>query len=197
MSSTRYILAGGLDRAHQKYWQDLSELFEFHEGLKVLSCFFSQAEKYWQISYDGFTPFFESAFGSNSVYELATKAKFIDQMKSSDVIYLHGGHTTLIEEVMSEYDNIESHFSGKTIIGSSAGANFLSSNYWSARNKLAGKGSGIVPANIMVHFGSQFFNQGTDNVTDWSEEFNKFSEYLGKDQSITKIEEGKFVVFEK
>jgi hypothetical protein len=195
--TTKYILAGGLDRAHEEYWSDLSKQVEVNGSLKVLSCFFSQAEKYWQINFDGFVPFFKSAFGESCQHELATKARFIDQLKTSDVVYLHGGHISLIEEVMSEYDNLESHFNGKIVIGSSAGANFLSSSYWSPRYRKAEQGSNIVPLNIMVHFGSQFFNQGTDNITDWTEDFKKFSDYLGKEQSVTKIEEGKFVVFEK
>lgn len=192
---TTYILAGGLDRAHPEYWDNLGKELKISRPVKLLSCFFSMPKQDWEEKFEGFKPFFMRAFGEDVEYELADPDKFIEQIQRSDVVYLHGGSSHRLKTVLARYGNLEAHFRGKTIIGSSAGANYLSAVGWSPSLREVIIGSGIVPWNVIVHYGSSFADDEVMGPIDWQEARRQLKGVLPQDSKITPLYEGEFIVY--
>ncbi len=196
--ATKYILAGGLDLKNLNYWDNLGKEVTVGKPIKVLSCFFSQPkEKKWELGLTKFKPFFARAFGNDVIVNLASVEDFLKQIDDCDVLYLHGGSSHRLKSVLSRFENLEKHFKDKIVIGSSAGANYLAEAGWLPGLREAIKGSGIVPLNVLVHFGSTFEDDGALGPIDWAEAQNQLQEFIGQEQKITKLPEGEFVVFEK
>lgn len=196
MSDTRYILAGGKDLETAGYAKKLSEALKDRKKDKVLSCFFSKPEFRWLRDFNRFKPFFDEVFPESKV-ELALPEKFLQQLKDADVVYLHGGESDRLMRNLSEYKSIEDLFNGKTIIGSSAGANYLSTTWWSYGLRQAGKGSGITPLHTIVHYGSTGNDVDHRGPVSWDQAVKDVTEQAGKGAKITPIPEGELVVYDK
>ena len=193
--TTTYILAGGLDRAHPEYWDNLGSEVKVSRPVKLLSCFFSMPKQDWEEKFEGFKPFFTRAFGDDVECELADPNIFIEQVKRSTVIYLHGGSSHRLKTVLARYGNLRSHFRGKIIIGSSAGANYLSSVGWSPSLREVIKGSGMVPWNVIVHYGSTFADDEVMGPIDWEEARRQIEDILPRGSKTTPLYEGEFLVY--
>lgn len=195
--ATKYILAGGLDRANPDYWENLGKEVSVKKPIKVLSCFFSQPKHKWKKGLTKFKPFFARAFGDDVLIDLASAEDFLNQIDDCDVLYLHGGSSHRLKSVLDHFNNLEEHFKNKVVIGSSAGANYLATNGWSPGLRQVMEGSGIVPLNVLVHFGSTFEDESVLGPINWDKAYKQLEDYVGKDHKITKLLEGEFVVYEK
>lgn len=193
---TKYILAGGLDRAHPEYWDHLRSEVNVKKPVHLLSCFFSQPKKDWQEKFNAFRPFFARAFGDDVVCELASVEDFLDQVTNCDVLYLHGGTTHRLRSVLAQYGDLKSLFSGKVVIGSSAGANYLSKLGYSPSLREPMKGAGLTDLNVIVHYGSTFVDHEALGPVDWNDVEQQVRDLLGDDEIITPLREGEFVVVE-
>jgi peptidase E len=89
-----------------------------------------------------------------------------EQLTMADVVYLHGGDNTLLLEELGRYPQIPTIFKDMVVIGSSAGANYLSRYFWARREQRVRKGYDIVPYSVMVHHGVT--DSGIPR-TDWDE----------------------------
>lgn len=100
---------------------------------------------------------------------------------------------------MANYPNTEKLFDNKIVVGSSAGANMLSTNYWSSTNAKHGKGLGIVDLNIMVHYGATLLDEGriTRSAEEWSVHKAAYQQIIGQNNQITFLPEGSIVVVDK
>lgn len=192
--ATKYILAGGLDRAHPEYWDRLGKEITAKKPIKLLSCFFSQPKKDWQDKFKGFNPFFKRAFGDDVICELADVEDFLDQLEECDILYLHGGTTHRLKSVLARYGNLKPYLKGKVVIGSSAGANYLSKLGWSPSLRQPMEGAGIVNLNVIVHYGSNFVDDEALGPVDWDDATQQLQELLHGKGEITPIREGEFVV---
>lgn len=193
--SVTYILAGGLDRAHQEYWDNLGRELKLNRPVKILSCFFSQPKNDWEEKFEGFKPFFARAFGADVECELANPDKFIEQIKRSDVIYLHGGSSHRLKAVLKRYDGLQSYFSNKIVIGSSAGANYLSKVGWSPNLREVIRGSGMVPISVLVHYGSTFADDEVLGPISWEEALRQLEEITPDNSKIALLKEGEFIIY--
>lgn len=189
-NSTKYILAGGLDRAHPEYWDHLGKEITVTRPVKLLSCFFSQPKKDWQDKFNGFNPFFKRAFGDDVIRELADVEDFLDQLKECDILYLHGGTTHRLKSVLARYGNLVPYFKGKVVIGSSAGANYLSKLGWSPSLRQPIEGAGIVNLNVVVHYGSNFVDEDALGPVDWEDTKLQLKKLLHEEDVITLLPEG-------
>lgn len=195
--TTKYILAGGLDRAHPEYWDNLGKELDIEKPIRLLSCFFSQPKDDWKDKFKGFEPFFKRAFGDDVVCMLAGVEDFLEQVKKCDVLYLHGGSSHRLKSVLIHYGDLKPHFKDKVVIGSSAGANYLSKIGWSPSLHEPIQGSGTVPLNVVVHYGSTFADEDTLGAVDWGKAQEQVQNLAGKDETVTLLREGKFVVIEQ
>jgi len=149
---TTYILCGGTDRKYDYFGVNLAKVINnLVARPRILCCFFARPDSEWEEAFSSWIGFFEKYFPDASV-ELARRENFLGQVNNSDVIYFYGGRTHTLSGIIVGYDNLAEAWRGKIIIGSSAGANFLSQHF--LHHKGIGGGLGILPFNIVVHYGS-------------------------------------------
>jgi peptidase E len=195
---TLYILAGGNDRSYDEYGEKLSGVIKplVKSPIKILSCQFAKDKDDWQTIFESWKPWFHKYLGEDVELRLASEEKFLEQIDWADVIYLHGGHTWKQEAMIKQYTDLEKYFEGKVVIGSSAGANYLSKTYYSPKRDTIGKGSGITQLNTIVHYGAA--NDGEISLTEseWMDVVERMKSVVG-DEEVTLIPEGEFVVVEK
>lgn len=195
---TRYILAGGNDRADGRYGVRLAtEIYSRHEGpLRILSCFFSSDPSTWDEKASDWSAWFMRYFGEDVIYSVASPDTFIDQIRASDVVYLHGGDNDRMIHSLRRYADFKQHIEGKFVIGSSAGANALSRYYWTRSKQQVGEGIGILEIAVMTHYGSRDGGFG-DSVPsiDWQSAEAALVATAGSAELI-RLHEGEFVVIE-
>ncbi len=193
--TTRYILAGGNDRSTKTYWENLAKVIEHDKPLRVLSCMFAREPERWKDLHQEFNKFFKLAFGEKMTSELADPKYFREQISIADVVYLHGGDTKRLKELLAPFKNLQKMFEGKTVIGSSAGAQFLSRQYWSCGTRKTGTGSGLTPINTIVHYGSDFGSDEPRGPIDWEKAEQALQSVVGNEK-VTRLPEGQFVKVE-
>ncbi len=84
-------------------------------------------------------------------FETANEKDFLGQVRSADVVYLHGGHSGLMLEAMKKWSGFKGLFEGKIVAGDSAGANALSTIFYSDTIGIA-EGLGVLPIKIICHY---------------------------------------------
>lgn len=193
---TKYILAGGNDRGSVEYWAKLAAEINNSNPVHVLSCFFSQPRENWESKYPAYNEVFMKAFGKLVTRELAFPHDFRGRVKNADIIYLHGGDDTLLVHYLDGFNDLKDMFAGKTVIGSSAGADYLSRNYWTCDWRDTFSGSGLTPLNIIPHYGSDYGKDDPRGPIDWEAAHRAFKETIGSGQEVVCLREGEFVVFE-
>jgi peptidase E len=191
---TTYILAGGEDLKVPGYGERIcKEMLNHADRPKILSCFFSAPEAEWETKYQRWKSFFANYLG-NFTLDYAKKDTFLKQVDAADVIYLHGGDTKLLLDSLPPVDTLKERFKGKLVIGSSAGANVLATNYWSSSRAVPNRGLGLVNANIMVHYGTLNHEKLPRTPAGWEREEAEFQSFIG-DGKITRIPEGTYISF--
>lgn len=120
---------------------------------KILLVYFAEPDEKVQLRTEQDTEEFNSNKGSKSLhFKVASEATFEEDCAWADVVYLHGGKTLKIMESLSKYPRINQMLSGRTIAGDSAGVNSLGILFYSNNAKIVGKGLGILPFKIGVHY---------------------------------------------
>jgi hypothetical protein len=193
---TKYILAGGNERRSEAYGERLArEVCKGRMGpLKILSSFFADPTPWqWEVRYRDWGPWFKQYFGSDVSYDYAQPETFSAQVRASDVVYLHGGDNETIFSSLRAYADFEEMVQDKIVIGSSAGANYLSELYWTRSKRQVAHGSGILPLGVMVHYGSLNGGFPGDLPVDWSEADTRMETAL-KAEPLYRIKEGGFIV---
>lgn len=195
---TRYVLAGGSDRAYDAYGPRLnSAIRDTKPGpLKVVSCLFSQEKDIWTEKFQDWKSWFLKNLGEDTEIQLADPDLFLEQVRWADVIYLHGGRTKNLEDAMGPYQDLEKYFEGKVIIGSSAGTNFLSKTYFSPKQNSVGAGRGIIPLNTIVHYGAESDGEVSLTKDEWKAVIERVRERVG-DEPIMLLSEGEFIIVDK
>ncbi len=195
---TKYILAGGNDRDHIDYGHNLAaEIYRtVTRPVRILSCFFSSQELEWQIKSGDFEAWFREYLGKDITYEVARFEDFVEQVKVSDVVYLHGGDNVLLLDVLQSISGLPDGFAGKVIVGSSAGANYLSKKYWTRGKSAVETGAGVLNVGVMAHYGSRDDGTSDGKPIDWELAEQSLREELGSMAPILEIREGEFVVIE-
>ncbi len=194
---TTYILAGGADESYPEYMTQLSRVV--HSIIarpKILSCGFSSEDAQAETKFAKRKKMFEERFGDFASFTMATKSGFVEQVRAVDVVYFHGGSTNSLVDAMQAYPDVEKEYAGKIIIGSSAGANYLSSCGFSPSIGKVGQSSGIVDVAVVVHYGSPGFNGMTFNAKYWRRATEAVRNASGK-KEILLLPEGTFAVTEQ
>ena len=192
---TNYILAGGCDRKFEVYGKQLSETVRELSGDRpaILSCFFSRPDEDVEGLREGWDAWFRQYFGDDVTIHHAEKSTFLDQIAVADVVYFHGGRTDRLMAALKGYGNLREAFAGKTIIGSSAGANYLSTTAFSPIADTVEQGSGLVNVATVVHYGSKGFEGLTFEPEFWRSAAARVSEQAEKE--VLLLAEGTFAVF--
>lgn len=194
---TMYILAGGGDYDYPEYMLQLSRVV--HSKItkpKILSCGFSSDNAKARQRFPKHVQLFKEKFGDLAEFIMATKDDFVEQVRVADVVYFHGGSTNVLVDAMKAYPGVKQEFEGKIIIGSSAGANYLSSCGFSPSINDIGQHGGIVDVAVVVHYGSPGFNDMTFESGYWERAARAVRKASGKNEVIL-LPEGTFVVIEQ
>jgi hypothetical protein len=195
---TKFVLAGGCDRKYPDYWRELSQevLADFPEP-KILSCFFSQESQNRAAKHEQFDKFFTEYFGSKVKIIHADENNFFDQIEYADIVYLHGGKTQLLLDAIPDVSQFVNATENKIVIGSSAGANFLSNICFSPSASRVIKSTGILNLGVVVHYGIDQFEDKMYSREFWNNAVSSVRADLGADLPILLLPEGTFTIFEK
>ncbi len=152
---TKFILHGGFAQGKKQqndsFFQEM--LKDTPSEANVLLVYFAEADEKVQLRTGQDTEEFNTNKGSKTLhFKVSSQETFEADCAWAHVVYLHGGKTTKIMEVLNTYPNINQILSGRTIAGDSAGANTLGRLFFSKNSKVIGKGLGIVPTKIVVHY---------------------------------------------
>ncbi len=195
---TKYILLGGADlSASGSQKASLAEEIKdsLDEQPKILSVPFALPRENWEQYYPTRKEYFGQLFSGNHESKMAQPQQFEEQIKWANTIWLHGGDETLLSYWLDKYD-LKSLFSKKVVVGSSAGAEYLSATFNTPDWREIKKGRGFIDANVITHYGSDYGLDDPRGPVDW---VNMKSELEKFDSSIKTycLSEGDFAVFEK
>lgn len=195
--STKYILHGGyVDKAEDEgksFCEEMIKGFD-KKPVVILDCMFAREENYWQDSF-GRDQIFFSKYIKDFKLVLASPDNFIEQAKEADVIYFKGGLTQMLFSFLNKDTEWLNHLEGKTLAGSSAGAQVISKYYHVLDTEQLGEGFGLVPVKIIVHWNSDYKSLKNRDI-DWDYIYEELKDYK-EDLEIITLKEGEFKVFEK
>lgn len=193
---TRYILAGGCDLLYPDYLTQLARVIHSTiEQPHVLSCWFSNSEDDANEKFPEYKEYFLSFFNEGTEFIKASKTNFLDEIERADVVYFHGGHTSLLLTAMQAYGDLKDSFEGKIIIGSSAGVNYISNYGFSPRSAETSHGAGLVDVSTIVHFGSKGFAGMSFDQSFWENAAKKVKAN-SQSNNVLLLPEGTFAVFD-
>jgi len=128
------------------------------ENGTILLCYFASGEEDIATRYEGHkNQILEQAGGKKLNFLRATEENFIAQIKNADVLYMNGGTNHRLRETLEKYPDFLEVIKGKTVVGSSAGANVLSTYYFSNSRDGIFEGLGVLPIRLVCHYGSDKF----------------------------------------
>ena len=157
---TKFILHGGFnpgqtEEDNSKFYSEI--LKDDPEGAKILLvCFAKDTERVSVATTKVMAEFNKNKWQKEITFEIASEESFVEQVKSADVIYLHGGRTLKLLDVLKRFPNLKELFSGKTIAGESAGANVLGKFCYSPSAGEVIECLGILPIKIIPHYSEEY-----------------------------------------
>lgn len=164
---TKYILHGGFTRSdnelNRTFYAEMVR--DVPEGGNVLLIYFASDDAdVPQKSKEDSESLIKQAEGKNITITIASKENLIEEIKAAHSIYLRGGDTDKLLEILKQYPNLSSLFEGKTVAGSSAGAYVLSTLYYSNLVGTIEEGLGVLPIRTVCHYNSERFPNLGDAV---------------------------------
>lgn len=188
---TKYVLVGGYsNKSADDGGAFVREVVAgFDQPVRILECLFARPVDEWEAAFQKDKFLFASKLQEKVLLELADPARFVEQARNADVIYFRGGRTKALIEGLKQSEGWEKELTGKTVVGSSAGVNFLARYYYSLDNLEICEGLGILPIKALVHYKSDY---NAPNI-DWDKVHQELQEF-GEDLPLLAIPEGKFEV---
>lgn len=190
--STKFILGGGyLDKASDGGKAFYEELIRDHvEPVKVLICLFARKKEVWNQVFEETKEVFNKFVADRKIeLKIASQEEFVEQVKWADSIFLKGGFTEQLLGILRTCDGWQNELDGKTIAGSSAGADVLVKYFYNLDTMQLGSGLGLIPAKVLVHFESDY---NALNIN-WERVYSELQAY--KEQlPILALKEGEFKI---
>jgi len=178
---TKYILHGGetgIPNEHNKaFYQEWVKDFSNDFIPTILLVYFARPLEEWEKLKKQDKERFAKYTDNRSVNFVVADTdinKFQDQVKDADVIYVRGGSSeTLMNVLMPIKDKLLSMLENKIYVGSSAGVMVLS-DFTRSINTDWKKGFGLLPINAFVHYSEElledlefFKNNHKDNKSEY------------------------------
>ncbi|HRH55372.1 MAG TPA: Type 1 glutamine amidotransferase-like domain-containing protein [Candidatus Paceibacterota bacterium] len=154
---TKFILHGGFTRRDNELNRSFYEEFTSEipdKGEILLVYFASRSHDTKEVFEEMSGKFQEHAPGKTFTFTKATHEHFLEELTRSDAVYLHGGDTDKLLEILRNYSDLKPLIEGKTVAGSSAGAYILATLGASHSEDRMREGLGLVPLRIVCHFES-------------------------------------------
>jgi peptidase E len=155
---TKYILHGGCtnkkNELNRTYYEECTK--ELEDGSTVLFMYFASKEEDIPRKFEEDKgKILETTKVKNLNLVLATEDNFLSQLKEAHSIYIKGGNTTKLLDVLKKFPQFASELDGKIVAGSSAGAYIISTCYISSSKGSVHKGLGILPIRVSCHYQSE------------------------------------------
>ena len=152
---TKIILHGGYaghpDPQNNPFFSEM--LKGFSGSINVLLVFFAKpVEEYGRLYNEVTSNFQKNAKDKELHFEIASENDFLEHVANADIIYLQGGRTLKLIDVLKQYPEFEKVASGKVIAGESAGAYALSACFYSKTEGGLFEGLAFVPAKVICHY---------------------------------------------
>ncbi len=196
---TKYVLnSGGLKRNIPGAKKFIAEMVkELGSNPKILFCFFAEKRENWEEKFPQYVEGFRSWSPEGVVpdIELAFPGTFEQQIKKSDIVYIHGGDDHLVLHWLKQFD-IPSIWEGKVVGTNSASTHAVSRSFWTCDWRELQDGLGILPIKTLAHFNSSYGETDPRGPVDWGAAKKELAEYGDKSLPIYALEEGEFEVFE-
>ncbi len=194
---TKYILnSGGLKRYSDKADKFHKEIVkDLGSSPRILFCFFAVPREVWEEKFSQYSQRFLQSMddGIAPKINLAFPNKFVEQVKNSDAIIIHGGDDKLLLYHLKKY-NLPSIWQGKVVAGSSAGSDTLVKYFWTCDWRCVMEGLGILPIKFIPHYKSDYNSDSLDGPIDWDKAYRELEDYGDKSLPIYALEEGDFIV---
>jgi len=197
---TKYILNGGAIKKDKELAKKyFAEVFSgLGEDIKILICCFAEPREDWEEKFKVDLEKFPSFFVENIKVsmKLAYPDTFAEDIRNSDVLYIHGGDDYLLMYWLRQFD-IPKIWEGKVVATSSASSDAMSRYFWPGDWRKPQKGLGILPIKFIPHFRSDYGSDSSLGLIDWDKAYKELEKFGESDLPIYAIKEGEFVVIEK
>ena len=159
------------------------------EVVNILLCMFARPRDNWEKAYAQDIEFFTAHLYPKKVqFQLANPETFKAQVQWSQVVYIRGGSTeVLLSELQKQNIHLETELHGKTLAGSSAGAQAISRYYYGVDSLQVGEGLGLLPVKVVVHYQSDY---NAPNIN-WERAVSELKDYK-EDLPVITLAEGQF-----
>jgi peptidase E len=157
---TKYILHGGFTRvdneSNRAFFEEIVR--DVPDGGTILLCYFaSKADDYSDRFKKESQNLTEQSHCKNLIFLLANEEDFVEQVKQASAIFIRGGSTPKLLEILKKYPEFKENLDGKTVAGSSAGA-YAIGRYSPFHDDESGgevrEGLGLLPLRVVCHFES-------------------------------------------
>jgi peptidase E len=188
---TKYILVGGYPHKGDGDGKALVTALSdgFTEPIKLLDCLFSRPQDGWDASFEEDKAFFNKHTDKQVIFTLANLNSFDKQLAECNVLYFRGGETKDLMDRLAKFPGWGNKLAGKTVAGSSAGANILSKYYYSPTHLHIRTGLGILDVKVIPHFNSDY---NSPNV-DWDKAYKELDKH-GEKLPVLSLGEGEFKI---
>jgi hypothetical protein len=197
---TKYVLNSGGARAYpelgKKYF---AEIFKgLGDKPRLLICNFAQPRENWEEWFMQDEKTLPALFseGVTPTMEMAFPAKFEEQIKNSDAIYIHGGDDHLVQFWLKKFD-LPRIWEGKVVATSSASSNAVSKQFWTCDWRQCMEGIGLLPVKFLAHFESNYGDDNPRGPVDWQKGYKELEVYGDTSLPIHALKNGTFVVIEQ
>ncbi len=157
--TTKFILHGGYtstpNELNRTFYEEISR--SVPDGGEMLLVYFSRKEEETEELFEqDKNRILEKSGGKKLNIVLAKEENFVDQLRNAHAIYMRGGDTQRLLNVLRKFTEFSEAIKGKTVAGSSAGAYVLAKYYYSGSKRDIFEGLGILPIKIICHYNEDF-----------------------------------------
>lgn len=197
---TKYVLNSGGWRNNP----ELAKKFfaEVAKGLgsapRLLLCCFAQPREDWEERFVAYSKDIHTFFpqGIFPVITLAFPETFVEQMKVTDILYMHGGDDHLLQYWLRQFD-IPNVWDNKVVATGSASSNALALHFWTCDWRKCMDGLGILPIKFLPHYESPYGAEDPRGPIDWRGAYEELKQYGDSLLPMHALKEGEYVVIEK
>lgn len=194
---TKYVLnSGGVTSSPDKAKKFFSEVVrDLGEKPKILLCFFAIPREDWEEKFAKDVQELPQYFSQNikPEFTLAFPDNFVEQIKNTDAIYIHGGDDQLVMYWLKKFD-IPKIWEDKVIATNSASSHALSTYFWTCDWRQCMDGLGILSIKFLAHFHSDYGSLDPRGQINWEDAKEALENYKDKTLSLYALEEGDFIV---
>ncbi len=155
---TKFILHGGskinFKKDSDSFFKEV--LKDTPINVKILLVYFAKEQEKISASKKEYVSEFEKNRGNKTLsFEVADEKLFIDQIKTSDVVYFLGGKTSKILNTAKKFKNLKKSFENKTVVAESAGVDAISAFFYDQIEDSVLEGTGLIQFKTICHYSAK------------------------------------------